>query len=144
VKIVVWVYRLEKSRQTNKAICPAIVQGFVVETTTEKLIVEIKALRDMGTETVQAKSKAVATWVGYATRHAAVNGGNPWRYLLVPHDRMTESASVGRIGCVVQYFGHSTRRKRRGSLLHGSGTGRSRVGVSGVFPLSDELAQHGR
>ena len=67
---------------------------FVVETATEKLIVEIKALRDMETETVQAKSKAVATWVGYANRHAAVNGGKPWRYLLVPHDRMTESASL--------------------------------------------------
>ena len=67
---------------------------FVVETATEKLIVEIKALRDMETETVQAKSKAVATWIGYANRHAAANGGKPWGYLLVPHDRMIESASL--------------------------------------------------
>ena len=67
---------------------------FVVETATEKLIVEIKARRDLETETVQAKSKAVATWIGYANRHAAANGGKPWRYLLVPHDRMTESTSL--------------------------------------------------
>ena len=67
---------------------------FVLETATEKLIVEIKAQRDMETEVVQAKSKAVATWIGYANRHAAANGGKPWRYLLVPHDRMTEGASL--------------------------------------------------
>ena len=67
---------------------------FVVETASEKLIVEIKARRDLETETVRAKSKAVATWIGYANRHAATNGGKLWRYLLVPHDRMTESASL--------------------------------------------------
>ena len=67
---------------------------FVVETATEKLIVEIKARRDLESETVLAKSKAVATWIGYANRHAAANGGKPWRYLLAPHDRMTGSASL--------------------------------------------------
>ena len=66
----------------------------MLEAATEKLIVEIKAQRDMETEVVQAKSKAVATWIGYANRHAAANGGKPWRYLLVPHDRMTGSASL--------------------------------------------------
>lgn len=51
--------------------------GFVVETATEKLIAEIKARCDLETETVQAKRKAVATWIGYANRHAAANGGKP-------------------------------------------------------------------
>ncbi len=67
---------------------------FVVETATEKLIVEIKARRDLETETVLAKSKAVGVWIGYANAHAITSGGKPWRYLLVPHDRMTESASL--------------------------------------------------
>ena len=67
---------------------------FVVETGAEKLIVEVKALRDMETETVQAKTKAVAAWIGHANRHAEANGGKGWRYLLVPHDRVTENASL--------------------------------------------------
>ncbi|HEX5327720.1 MAG TPA: hypothetical protein VFW75_13710, partial [Acetobacteraceae bacterium] len=60
----------------------------------EKLIVEIKARKDLTDEGVQAKSKAARTWVGHANHHAASYGGKPWRYLLVPHDRMTESASL--------------------------------------------------
>ena len=41
-----------------------------------------------------AKSKAARTWIGYANRHAQSYGGKPWRYVLVPHDMMTESASL--------------------------------------------------
>jgi type III restriction enzyme len=67
---------------------------FVVETEAEKLIVEIKARRDLQHEDVLAKSKAARTWIGYANRHAQSYGGKPWRYVLVPHDMMTESASL--------------------------------------------------
>jgi type III restriction enzyme len=67
---------------------------FVVETATDKLIVEIKARRDMTDETVQAKATAARTWVGYANRHAATYGGKPWQYVLIPHDEMTESATL--------------------------------------------------
>jgi type III restriction enzyme len=67
---------------------------FVVETKAEKLIVEVKARKDIEDETVLAKSKAARTWIGYANRHATSYGGKPWRYLLVPHDRMTESTSL--------------------------------------------------
>ncbi|CUW39137.1 hypothetical protein XM1_2068 [Magnetospirillum sp. XM-1] len=67
---------------------------FVVETATEKLIVEIKARKDMTDDTVQAKATAARTWVGYATRHAASYGGKPWRYVLIPHDEMTENATL--------------------------------------------------
>lgn len=67
-----------------------------ISTGSEKLIVEIKARRDLTDDIVQAKSKAARTWVGHANHHAASYGGKPWRYLLVPHDRMTESASLVR------------------------------------------------
>ena len=40
---------------------------FVVETKAEKLIVEIKAKKDLEDETVKAKTKAARTWVGHAT-----------------------------------------------------------------------------
>ena len=67
---------------------------FVVETKTEKLIVEIKARRDLEDETVKAKSKAARTWIGHANAHAKTYGGKPWRYVLVPHDEMRENATL--------------------------------------------------
>jgi type III restriction enzyme len=67
---------------------------FVVETNSEKLIVEIKARKDLTEETVQAKSEAARTWIGHANQHARSYGGKPWRYLMVPHDEMTESTSL--------------------------------------------------
>ena len=67
---------------------------FVVETTTEKLLVEIKARRDLEDETVKAKSLAARTWIGHASRHSASYGGKPWRYLLVPHDAVLENVSI--------------------------------------------------
>ncbi|MCA3160348.1 MAG: DEAD/DEAH box helicase family protein [Burkholderiales bacterium] len=67
---------------------------FVVETNTEKLLVEIKARRDLEDETVKAKSRAAREWIGHATHHAASWGGKPWRYLLVPHDAVLENVSV--------------------------------------------------
>ena len=67
---------------------------FVVETTTEKLIVEIKAKKDLEDETVLAKAKAARVWIGHANIHAKSYGGKPWRYLLVPHDGLLESMSL--------------------------------------------------
>jgi type III restriction enzyme len=67
---------------------------FVVEAKTEKLIVEIKARRDLEDETVKAKAKAARTWVGYANEHAKTYGGKPWRYALIPHDAMLENVTL--------------------------------------------------
>jgi type III restriction enzyme len=67
---------------------------FVVETKTEKLIVEIKARKDLEDETVKAKAKAARTWIGHANAHAKTYGGKPWRYLLIPHDTMLANATL--------------------------------------------------
>ncbi len=67
---------------------------FVVETTTEKLIVEIKARKDLEDETVKAKAKAARTWVGHANEHMQTYAGKPWRYVMIPHDAMLENASI--------------------------------------------------
>jgi type III restriction enzyme len=67
---------------------------FVVETKAEKLIVEIKARRDLEDETVKAKAKAARTWVGHANDHAKTYGGKPWRYVLIPHDTMLENVTL--------------------------------------------------
>ena len=74
---------------------------FVVETRTQKLIVEIKAKGEMTDPIVQAKARAASKWVGYANAHAAETGGKPWTYALVPHDAVGPSATLA--GLMARY-----------------------------------------
>lgn len=67
---------------------------FVVETTAEMLICEVKARSEMTDATVLAKADAARTWIGYANSHALQNGGKPWRYVLIPHDAILENSSL--------------------------------------------------
>jgi len=67
---------------------------FVVETTAEKLIVEIKARKDLEDDTVMAKAKAARTWVGHANSHMQSYSGKPWRYVMIPHDAMLANVTV--------------------------------------------------
>lgn len=67
---------------------------FVVETTTEKLIVEVKARRELMDDMVQTKARAACQWVTHANTHAAENGGKPWAYVLVPHDDILENSTL--------------------------------------------------
>jgi type III restriction enzyme len=67
---------------------------FVVETKTQKLIVEIKAQNEMEDAIVTAKARAAGKWVNYANAHVAEIGGKPWTYALVPHDVVGPSATL--------------------------------------------------
>ena len=67
---------------------------FVVETDTEKLICETKRAADVSDETVAAKSRAAATWCGHASKHEMQHGGKPWRYMLIPHDMVSENMTL--------------------------------------------------
>ena len=37
-----------------------------------------------------AKAEAGAVWCKHASEYAAGHGGKPWKYLLAPHERLTE------------------------------------------------------
>jgi type III restriction enzyme len=68
---------------------------FVVETATTKLLVEPKRANEMSDKEVQAKAKAAAIWCRHATAHeASVDGGKPWKYLLIPHDAIEENKTL--------------------------------------------------
>ncbi|MBF2754811.1 MAG: DEAD/DEAH box helicase family protein [Gammaproteobacteria bacterium AqS3] len=67
---------------------------FIVETKTEKLIVEIKADKDLADSDVQKKRDAACHWVDLANKFAKEQGKKKWRYLLIGQNNITESASL--------------------------------------------------
>lgn len=92
--VVRWVKPGRKQFQIEYRRTERYEPDFVVETTTEKLIVEIKARKDLEDETVKAKAKAARTWVGHANAHAKSYAGKPWRYVMIPHDAMLENVTL--------------------------------------------------
>jgi type III restriction enzyme len=68
---------------------------FVAETEKEVLMVEVKARNELENEEVLAKQAVARTWCGHATDFTAKHGGKPWRYLLIPHDAITDNVSLG-------------------------------------------------
>jgi type III restriction enzyme len=89
-----WIKPGARQFQIEYASGQAYEPDFVVETDTEKLIVEVKARNEVDDEIVLVKARAAAEWVKYANEHASTNGGKPWAYLLVPGDTITESATL--------------------------------------------------
>jgi type III restriction enzyme len=67
---------------------------FIVETSTHRLIVEIKDPEEIEDATVQAKARAAAAWCRHANGHAATHGGKPWRYLLIPDEAVLYTATI--------------------------------------------------
>ncbi len=70
---------------------PEYVPDFVAETDSTIYIVETKARIDVNTQEVQAKADSAALWCKHASDHAVEVGTKPWKYLLLPHDEITES-----------------------------------------------------
>jgi type III restriction enzyme len=70
---------------------PEYIPDFVAETDTTLFMVETKARADINTPEVQAKAVAASRWCKHASDHASTVGTKPWRYLLLPHDEITES-----------------------------------------------------
>ncbi len=70
---------------------------FIVELDSEKLIAEVKRRSEMDDEEVLAKAEAASMWCHYATQHELEHGGKPWKYILIPHDAITASATLDRL-----------------------------------------------
>lgn len=69
---------------------PEYVPDFVAETAHFLLMVETKARNELSAEDVKAKAEAGALWCRHASDHARKIGAKPWKYLLIPHDLVTE------------------------------------------------------
>ena len=49
----------------------------------------------MQDEDVLAKARAASLWCARATTIEAADGGKPWRYLLIPHDAISDTMTLG-------------------------------------------------
>lgn len=67
---------------------------FVVETSDTKFLCEPKQASEIDDETVITKAKAATIWCEHASKHAAEGGGKPWKYLLIPHDQISEQMTL--------------------------------------------------
>ncbi len=67
---------------------------FVAETDGLIYMMESKARDEMESIEVQVKTEAAVKWCALATTHAQNNGGKPWRYLLIPHDAITDNMTI--------------------------------------------------
>lgn len=70
---------------------------FAVETTDEKLVVEVKRADQLDHPLVEEKARAAITWCGHATTHERAYGGKPWRYVLIPHDAITSQMTMAAL-----------------------------------------------
>lgn len=67
---------------------------FVVETSSEKLIVEVKSDTEMADPIVRDKARAASEWVRHANGLSIEGIGKPWAYLLVPDSALNGSTTL--------------------------------------------------
>jgi len=61
-----------------------------VETAHHLLMCETKARNELNADDVKVKAEAGALWCKHASDHARTQEAKPWKYLLIPHDVVTE------------------------------------------------------
>jgi type III restriction enzyme len=67
---------------------------FVIETSKEMLICEVKARNELSDPVVMAKANAARKWCKTANVHAVETGGKPWSYVLAPDDQVIGSSTL--------------------------------------------------
>lgn len=70
---------------------PEYIPDFVVETDDCLFLVETKAANELDSPEVKAKAEAAARWAKHASDHALSVQAKPWKYLIIPHNEMSES-----------------------------------------------------
>ena len=74
---------------------PEYVPDFVAEAQDCIYMLESKARNELGDADVLAKKDVAVKWCGLATAHTAANGGKAWKYMLIPHDAISENMTLG-------------------------------------------------
>ena len=70
------------------------IPDFVAETADWIYLLEVKGSFQVSDETVLIKRDAATLWCSRASSHNAEYGGKPWKYLIVPHDIITDNRTL--------------------------------------------------
>jgi type III restriction enzyme len=73
---------------------PEYQPDFVAEAASAVYMMEPKARNEMDDAEVLAKRDAAVQWCKHASDYAASYSGKPWRYLLSPHDVITDNMTI--------------------------------------------------
>lgn len=76
---------------------------FVAETSDTILMLEPKMATQMSDKDVLSKADVAVQWCAWASEHARSYGGKPWRYVLIPHDAISDNMTLEFL---VKQFGH--------------------------------------
>lgn len=71
---------------------------FIAETDDCIYMIEVKAANEINDAEVQEKAAAAIKYCNYATEYTAEHGGKPWKYALLPHDKIAKNSSFKGIG----------------------------------------------
>jgi type III restriction enzyme len=80
---------------------------FVAETAETIYMLEPKMRSELEDPAVLAKKEAALIWCANASDHAAIHGGKPWRYVLIPHDEIAENVTLAGL---LARFGYWVRQ----------------------------------
>jgi type III restriction enzyme len=67
---------------------------FVAEAKSRIYMLEPKARSEMNDPEVLAKRDVAVTWCNHASDHAVSYGGKPWKYVLIPHDAISDNMTI--------------------------------------------------
>lgn len=70
------------------------IPDFAVEAEAVCCVCEPKRADEMSDPVVVEKCRAATQWCKYASEHARKDGGKPWQYLFIPHDKSAENMTL--------------------------------------------------
>lgn len=76
---------------------PEYQPDFVAETTDTIYMLEPKSRNEMEAPIVLAKRDVAVTWCKNATDYTLKHGGKPWKYVLIPHDKIADNTTLAWI-----------------------------------------------
>jgi type III restriction enzyme len=77
---------------------------FIVETSNAIYMCETKKASDVSSTEVQAKAEAARQYCRVVSEYNAKNGGKPWKYVIVPHDKVQRNNTFAFILSISQQF----------------------------------------
>lgn len=93
-----WMKPARKQLQIEWGADQSYEPDFVVETSDEKWLVEVKRRDEIDDKEVQAKARAATRWCEHATSaKAEATSAKSWIYLLIPDDMITSTSSLAKL-----------------------------------------------